>query len=167
MKFTSKRIAIIAIAISCLILGEATASAQRRRAARPQAPRTQSAETATSAALPDPNWGYYGDLGAAQVTKSTMPDVPIGLLAIHRYPNTSDGYLAKTKLRFEKDGRVFGVDGWIFLTDFDGTEFPSKVFFSYLKVSVNGVYAYRMWPYRTATGWQQNSGKFERQPLLR
>ena len=108
-------------------------------------------ESETKAEMPEPNFGYVGELGSFMVTKN--PDAE-ALIVLHQYPKTDVKALGRSKLTYEGTKRLGNVNGWVFKTEWDGKTYPSKIFFSSEKVYFGGgVNSYIAADYRDGTGW--------------
>ena len=86
-------------------------------------------ESESRSKLEEPNFGYEGHLGTFEVTmKSPSGHAPTGLIVVHQYPYHEKTALGRTKLKFVGARRIGNVDGWVFETDWDGKQYPSKIF---------------------------------------
>lgn len=98
----------------------------------------------------EPSYGYVGALGTFEVSKGDGK----GMIVIHNYPDTSAFALGETKLEYVGAKRLGDIDGWVFNTRWDGSRYPSKVFFSSEQVYFGGgLNGYIAADYREATGW--------------
>ena len=108
-------------------------------------------ESETKNKMEDPNFGYVGQLGSFTATNDAQA---VGLLVVHNYPDTKSIALGQTKLTYEGAKRLGNVDGYVFKTQWDGKNYPSKIFFSSEKVYFGGgVNAFIAADYREGTGW--------------
>jgi|GEM_PF-3962268 hypothetical protein len=108
-------------------------------------------ETDASAEMTEPNFGYVGELGAFQVTTHEGAE---GMIVVHAYPDHNRIALAETKLDYEGPKRVGNVNGWVFKTKWDGTKYPSRIFFSSEQVYFGGgESAFIASDFREQTGW--------------
>ena len=97
-----------------------------------------------------PNYGYVGELGAFNASQSEGR----GLIVVHNYPDTAKNALAATDLSYVGPKRIGNVDGWVFKTQWDGKNYPSRIFFSAEEVYFGGGRsAYIVADYRDGTGW--------------
>jgi hypothetical protein len=105
--------------------------------------------------LGEPRFGYVGELGSfAAVSKNNTEHEAMAAFVVHHYPHQEKLALGCTKLRYQGPRRLANVDGWVFLTDWDGKANPSKVFLSAERVYFGGgVQAYIAADYREGTGW--------------
>jgi hypothetical protein len=112
-------------------------------------------EAEPKARLEEPRFGYVGMLGTFQALgKNSGGEEPQAAFVVHQYPNQEKNALGCTKLRYEGPRRLGNVDGWVFKTDWDGKQYPSKVFLSAEKVYFGGgMESYIAADYRTETGW--------------
>jgi len=108
-------------------------------------------EADASAQIGEPNFGYIGELGAFNVTSRSKGQ---GLIVVHNYPDTSCNAVAAAELTYVGAKRVGNVDGWVFKTQWDGSSYPSRIFFSADEVYFGGGRsAYIVADYRDGTGW--------------
>ena len=108
-------------------------------------------EAEASSRLGQPNYGYVGPLGSFVATQDASA---LALIVVHHYPDTEMTSLGRTKLTYEGPKRLGNIDGWVFRTEWDGTVYPSKIFFSSEKVYFGGgVSSYIAADYRDRTGW--------------
>jgi hypothetical protein len=105
--------------------------------------------------LEEPRFGYVGDLGTfVAVSKNAPGHEAMAGFVVHQYPNQDRLALGCTKLRYEGAKRLGNVDGWVFVTEWDGKTYPSKVFLSAQPVYFGGgMTAYIAADYRESTGW--------------
>jgi hypothetical protein len=109
------------------------------------------AESTTSVKMPEPNFGYEGHLGCFVATAQGKAR---GMIVVHQYPDTAKIALGNTKLTYEGTTQLNNVSGYVFKTDFDGKQYPSKVFLSSEKVYFGGgISGYIAADYRDNTGW--------------
>ena len=109
------------------------------------------AEAEATSRLGEPNYGYEGLLGSFVATKNADA---LALIVVHQYPDTEKMSLGRTKLTYEGPKRLGEINGWVFRTEWDGTVYPSKIFFSSEKVYFGGgVNSYIAADYRDKTGW--------------
>lgn len=101
--------------------------------------------------LEAPNFGYVGQLSSFVANGSGHAG---GLLVVHNHPDTKTHALGHTKLTYKGAKRLGNVDGYVFETQWDGKQYPSKIFFSSEKVYMGGgVNAYVAADFREDTGW--------------
>jgi hypothetical protein len=142
-------IAVVAGAALCAAF-PATAQEREDRKAAPPLQIGTVEEAEASATLSAPNFGYVGQLGSFHLSSEHSG----GLMVVHQFPNTEKQALGHTKLTYVGSKRLGNVDGWIYKTEWDGKEYPSKVFFSAERVYFGGgVNAYIAADYREKTGW--------------
>jgi hypothetical protein len=112
-------------------------------------------ESEAKTKLEEPRFGYVGDLGTfVAVTKNANGHEAMAGFIVHQYPNQDRQSLGCTKLRYEGPKRLGNVDGWVFLTEWDGKAYPSKVFLSAQRVYFGGgTSEYIAADYREGTGW--------------
>jgi hypothetical protein len=112
-------------------------------------------ETEAKGNLTEPHFGYVGDLGTfAALTKNAGAHEPMAAFVVHQHPDETQLSLGCTKLKYQGAKRLGNVDGWVFTTDWDGKNYPSKVFLSAEKVYFGGgVQAYIAADHRNDTGW--------------
>jgi hypothetical protein len=112
-------------------------------------------ESEPKSRLDEPRFGYVGEIGTfVAVTKNANGHEAMAGFVIHSYPNQDRLALGCTKLRYEGPKRLGNVDGWVFITDWDGKAYPSKVFLSAQRVYFGGgVSEYIAADYRESTGW--------------
>jgi hypothetical protein len=116
-------------------------------------------EKECSAKLTEPNYGYEGHLGCFVATASKARC----MIVVHHYPDTSKVSLGNTKLTYEGTVQLNNIPGYCFKTEFDGKNYPSKVFLSAEKVYFGGgISGYIAADYREGTGWA-----WKLQPLRR
>jgi hypothetical protein len=107
-------------------------------------------EKTPSVKLPEPNFGYVGHLGSFVATASKGHC----MIVLHHYPDTSKISLGNTKLTYEGATQLNNVPGYCFKTEFDGKNFPSKVFLSSERIYFGGgINSYIAADYREGTGW--------------
>src|SRR5580658_11300412 len=136
----------IVVAVTALAVGAEMAASKH---ISPQLGKLEEADS--SSTMNDPNFCYVGELGSFEVT--TKDDAE-GMIVVHNYPDTSKQALGTTKLQFLGSKRIGNVDGWVFKTQWDGENYPSKIFFSADQVYFGGgVSAYIAGDYREGTGW--------------
>jgi hypothetical protein len=117
-------------------------------------------EAEATSRLGEPNYGYEGLLGSFVATKDANA---LALIVVHSYPDTEKMSLGRTKLTYEGPKRLGNIDGWVFRTEWDGTVYPSRIFFSSEKIYFGGgVNSYIAADYRDKTGWA-----WKLQPLRR
>jgi hypothetical protein len=122
-------------------------------------------ESDTKADMPEPNFGYVGDLGSFVVSKGGEAEA---LIVVHQYPKTEVKALGRTKLTYEGTKRLGNVDGWVFKTEWDGKTYPSKIFFSSEKVYFGGgMNSYIAADYREGTGWAWKLLPLRRMEILK
>lgn len=108
-------------------------------------------EAEATSRLGEPNYGYEGHLGSFVATKDANA---LALIVVHHYPDMEKVSLGRTKLTYEGPKRLGNIDGWVFTTEWNGTIYPSKIFFSSEKVYFGGgVNSYIAADYRNNTGW--------------
>jgi hypothetical protein len=144
------------LSIALVVIGALALSAaadekgKRKLFAPPSGPKEVERANRT---LSTPNWGYSYGSGAWEVRMPTGPtDTPMGVYRSLRY-STGDIVFVHSKLTYVGTGFLFGRNGWIFQTEFDGTDHASKLFFSDERETPDD-YAFRYWHYRNAEGWQ-------------
>jgi hypothetical protein len=110
-----------------------------------------------------PQWGYSSARGAFEV-RAPAPIVGswLGLFRAQRYPTPEIKFL-RAELNYVGEQNVQNRDGWLFRTQFDGTEYPSYFFFSAERESPDDT-AYRVYTYRNATSWK-DEGLHMRAPV--
>ena len=107
-------------------------------------------ETEAAVKVPEPNYGYEGHLGCFVATKENARCA----IVVHNYPDTSRIALGNTKLTYEGATQLNNVPGYSFKTEFDGKNYPSKVFLSSERVYFGGgITGYIAADYREGTGW--------------
>jgi hypothetical protein len=108
-------------------------------------------ESEVQGKIPEPNFGYVGQLGSFAVSRNGHSG---GLIVVHHYPDTKKSAMGHTKLSYEGAIRLGNVNGWVYKTQWDGKIYPSKVFFSADKIYFGaGINAYICADYREGTGW--------------
>jgi hypothetical protein len=108
-------------------------------------------EADASSGLGEPNYGYEGHLGSFVATKDADA---MALIVVHQNTDMEKASMGRTKLTYEGPKRLGNIDGWVFKTEWDGTVYPSKIFFSSEKVYFGGgVNGYIAADYRDNTGW--------------
>jgi hypothetical protein len=119
--------------------------------------------------LEEPRFGYVGSLGTFQALgKNSGGDDPQAVFAVHQYPHHDRNALGCTRLKYEGPRRLGNVDGWVFKTDWDGKQYPSKVFLSAEKVYFGGgIENYIAADYRSETGWVWKYQPLRRLELLK
>ena len=85
--------------------------------------------------LGEPNYGYAGHLGSFVAAKDANA---LALIVVHHYPDMEKVSLGRTKLTHQGPKRLGNIDGWVFTTEWNGTIYPSKIFFSSEKVYFGG-----------------------------
>ena len=125
-------------------------------------------EAESKSKLEEPNFGYEGHLGTFEVrTKTSSGHAPVGLLVVHQFPYHDKIALGHTKMKLVGARRLGNVDGWVFETEWDGKQYPSKMFFSAEKVYFGGGQsAYIAADYRSETGWVWKMLPLRRMALL-
>jgi hypothetical protein len=107
-------------------------------------------ETEAAVKVPEPNFGYEGHLGCFVATKENARCA----IVVHSYPDTSKIALGNTKLTYEGATQLNNVPGYSFKTEFDGKNYPSKVFLSSERVYFGGgITGYIAADFRDGTGW--------------
>ncbi|HEX3654584.1 MAG TPA: hypothetical protein VHV55_02190 [Pirellulales bacterium] len=138
----------VAAVVALLALQAAALGEELKKSVSPQVGKLDQKDTDGS--IGEPQYGYVGALGSFQVTK----DGGKGMIVVHNYPDTATHALGETKLEYVGPKRIGDVDGWVFNTRWDGSQYPSKVFFSADPVYFGGGQtAYIAADYREATGW--------------
>jgi hypothetical protein len=119
--------------------------------------------------LGEPNYGYVGSFGTFEAaTKNTVGEAPVAIFVVHQYPRQDQAALGHTKLRYEGPKRLGNVDGWVFATEWDGKNYPSKIFLSAEKIYFGGgVQGYIAADYRNETGWAWKYHPLHRMELLK
>ena len=121
-------------------------------------------EEEASSRLGEPNYGYEGHLGSFVATKDANA---LALIVVHQYPDTEKMSLGRSKLTYEGPKRLGNIDGWVFRTEWDGTIYPLKIFFSSEKVYFGGgVSSYIAADYRDKTGWAWKLQPLRRMELM-
>jgi len=112
-------------------------------------------ESEAKGKLEEPLFGYVGLLGTFEAcTKSPSGEAASAQFVVHHHPHQDEMALGYTKLRYQGAKRLGNVDGWVFNTEWDGKEYPSKVFLSAEPVYFGGgMVNYIAADYRTETGW--------------
>jgi hypothetical protein len=126
-------------------------------------------ETDAKTRLEEPRFGYAGMLGTFQALgKNASGEEAQAVFVVHQHPNHERNALGCTKLKYEGPRRLGNVDGWVFKTDWDGKQYPSKVFLSAEKVYFGGgMENYIAADYRTDTGWTWKYLPLRRLELLK
>jgi hypothetical protein len=116
-------------------------------------PKIEEAEPKTQ--LQEPNFGYAGDIGTiAATTKNARGIEAHADFVVHNYPDQDNLALGCTKLKYVGPKHLGNVDGWVFNTEWDGKNYPSKIFVSAQRIYFGGGrQAYIAADYRNETGW--------------
>ncbi len=122
--------------------------------------------------LDEPNYGYVGTLGtfsaSAKKAGAGTGEEAAAAFVVHQYPDVEKSALGLTKLQYEGPKRLGNVDGWVFKTEWDGKQYPSKVFLSAEKVYFGGgESAYIAADHRTDTGWVWKLMPLRRMEMLK
>lgn len=149
MSRTSLRILLVALGALAVVATRPLSAEENNTALTLQLGTIQ--ETEAKAKLPEPNFGYVGQLGSFYASRDNHP---MALFVVHNFPDTENNALGRTPLTYEGARRLGNVDGWVFKTEWDGKAYPSKIFVSSEKVYFGGgVSAYIAADYREKTGW--------------
>ena len=112
-------------------------------------------ESEAKGRLVEPHFGYVGDIGTFVATTKNAQGVEAhAAFVVHNFPEQENLALGCTKLKYQGPKHLGNVDGWVFMTEWNGKAHPSRVFLSAQKVYFGGGReGYIAADYREATGW--------------